>query len=80
MFPQAIIAGGGLDVEMFNRGMQPLAYNIKVKNMGGVASRYLDGIYLLFTYVTAPKAQLALQQRMNADDDVIRHSTFRLKA
>jgi ribosomal protein S6 len=77
---QAVIAGGGLDVEMFNRGMQPLAYNIKTKNMGGVSNRYLDGIYLLFTYVTKPEAQLSLQKRLNADDDIIRSTTFRLKA
>ena len=67
-------------MEVFNRGMQPLAYNIKTKNMGGVLSRYLDGIYFLFTYVAKPTAQTALQQKLNADDDVIRSSTFRLKA
>lgn len=76
---QAIIAGGGLDVEMFNRGMQPLAYGIGTKNMSGVSSRYLDGIYLLFTYVTKPESQLSLQKRLNADDDIIRSTTFRLK-
>jgi small subunit ribosomal protein S6 len=69
-----------LDVEMFNRGMQPLAYNIKTRNMGGVSSRYLDGIYLLFTYVIKPESQLALQKKLNADDDIIRSTTFRLKA
>ena len=77
---QAIIAGGGLDVEMFNRGMQPLAYNIKTKNMAGLLNRYLDGIYLLFTYVTKPESQMALQKRLNLDDDIIRSTTFRLKA
>ncbi|KAL3687701.1 hypothetical protein R1sor_014010 [Riccia sorocarpa] len=78
-YEEAVIAGGGLDVEMFNRGMQPLAYNIKTKNMGGASNRYLDGIYLLFTYVTKPESQLALQKKLNADDDVIRSTTFRLK-
>jgi small subunit ribosomal protein S6 len=67
-------------VEMFNRGMQPLAYNIKTKNMQGFANRYLDGIYLLFTYVTKPESQMALQKRLNSDDDIIRSTTFRLKA
>ncbi len=67
-------------MEMFNRGMQPLAYNIKTRNMGGVSSRYLDGIYLLFTYVIKPESQLALQKKLNADDDIIRSTTFRLKA
>ncbi|KAH9566587.1 hypothetical protein CY35_04G135400 [Sphagnum magellanicum] len=79
-YEEAIISGGGLDVEMFNRGMQPLAYNIKTRNMGGVSSRYLDGIYLLFTYVIKPESQLALQKKLNADDDIIRSTTFRLKA
>lgn len=79
-YEEAIIAGGGLDVEMFNRGMQPLAYNIKTKNMAGLANRYLDGIYLLFTYVTKPESQMALQKRLNSDDDIIRSTTFRLKA
>jgi len=79
-YEEAIIAGGGLDVEMFNRGMQPLAYNIKTKNMGGFSNRYLDGIYLLFTYVTKPESQNALQKRLNGDDDIIRSTTFRLKA
>lgn len=78
-YEEAIIAGGGLDVEMFNRGMQPLAYNINAKNMSGVSNRYLDGIYLLFTYVTKPESQLAVQKRLNADDDIIRATTFRLK-
>ncbi|CAM6127367.1 unnamed protein product [Calypogeia fissa] len=78
-YEEAIIAGGGLDVEMFNRGMQPLAYGIGTKNMSGVSSRYLDGIYLLFTYVTKPDSQLSLQKRLNADDDIIRSTTFRLK-
>ena len=74
-----MVAGGALDVEMFNRGMQPLAYNIKTKNMGGEMNRYLDGIYLLFIFVTKPASQVALQERFNKDDDIIRSTTFRLK-
>lgn len=76
---QFLVAGGAMFVEMFNRGMQPLAYNIKTKNMGGVLSRYLDGIYLLFMYVTKPDSQKSLQAKLNSDDDVIRSTTFRLK-
>ncbi|GBG64635.1 hypothetical protein CBR_g45689 [Chara braunii] len=78
-YEEAMITGGAMDVEMFNRGMQPLAYNIQTKNMGGASNRYLDGIYLLFTYVTKPESMIALQQKMKADDDVIRFTTFRLK-
>eukprot|EP00245_Coleochaete_scutata_P009215 TRINITY_DN2979_c0_g1_i1.p1 TRINITY_DN2979_c0_g1~~TRINITY_DN2979_c0_g1_i1.p1 ORF type:complete len:214 (+),score=41.95 TRINITY_DN2979_c0_g1_i1:100-741(+) len=77
-YEEAMVAGGALDVEMFNRGMQPLAYNIKTKNMGGFANRYLDGIYLLFTYVTKPESQVTLQKKLNTDDDIIRSTTFRL--
>eukprot|EP00271_Cylindrocystis_brebissonii_P014423 TRINITY_DN35777_c0_g1_i1.p1 TRINITY_DN35777_c0_g1~~TRINITY_DN35777_c0_g1_i1.p1 ORF type:complete len:203 (+),score=34.96 TRINITY_DN35777_c0_g1_i1:92-700(+) len=78
-YEEALIVGGAVDVEMFNRGMQPLAYNIKTKSMGGIMSRYVDGIYLLFTYVTKPQSQVELQKRLTADDDVIRSTTFRLK-
>ncbi|KAJ7520519.1 hypothetical protein O6H91_19G009100 [Diphasiastrum complanatum] len=78
-YEEAIVAGGGMDVEIFNRGIMPLAYTIKTKNMGGVGTKYLDGIYFLFTYVTKPESQVALQQKLNADDDIIRSSTFRIK-
>ncbi|CAI7914708.1 unnamed protein product [Closterium sp. NIES-53] len=77
---QFLVAGGALDVEIFNRGMQPLAYSIKTKNMGGVMSRYLDGIFFLFIFAARSEAQVNLQQRLNRDDDVIRSTTFRLKA
>eukprot|EP00475_Leptophrys_vorax_P002975 TRINITY_DN11706_c0_g1_i1.p2 TRINITY_DN11706_c0_g1~~TRINITY_DN11706_c0_g1_i1.p2 ORF type:complete len:190 (+),score=3.13 TRINITY_DN11706_c0_g1_i1:367-936(+) len=79
-YEESLVAGGALDVEIYNRGMQPLAYSIKTKNMGGVMSRYLDGIFFIFMYVSKPEAQVALQQRLNTDDDVIRSTTFRLKA
>eukprot|EP00897_Mesotaenium_endlicherianum_P005517 jgi/Mesen1/4994/ME000248S04276 len=78
-YEEYLVAGGAIDVEMFNRGMQPLAYNIKTKNMGGQATRYLDGIYLLFSYVTKPESQVTLQKKFNTDDDVIRSTTFKLK-
>lgn len=78
-YEEFMVAGGALDVEMFNRGMQPLAYDIKTKNMAGAKTCYMDGIYLLFTYVTKPASQVALQQRFNRDDDVIRTTTFKLR-
>eukprot|EP00850_Spirogloea_muscicola_P001838 SM000007S20798 [mRNA] locus=s7:262388:263114:- [translate_table: standard] len=78
-YEEALVAGGALDVEMFNRGIQPLAYSIKTKNMGGMATRYLDGIYLLFTYVTKTESLATLQKKMNSDDDIIRSTSFRLK-
>ncbi|CAI5477747.1 unnamed protein product [Closterium sp. Yama58-4] len=79
-YEEFLVAGGALDVEIFNRGMQPLAYSIKTKNMGGVMSRYLDGIFFLFIFAARSEAQVNLQQRLNRDDDVIRSTTFRLKA
>lgn len=78
-YEEFLVAGGAMFVEMFNRGMQPLAYNIKTKNMGGQLSRYLDGMYFLFLYVTKPESQKSLQAKLNFDDDVIRATTFRLK-
>lgn len=78
-YEEAIIAGGGMGVEVFNRGMMPLAYNIRKKDMQGIANRYLDGIYFLFTYFAKPAALAKLQARFNTDDDVIRSSTFKIK-
>lgn len=66
-------------MEFFNRGIMPLAYTVKKKDMGGVASRYLDGIYMVFTYVTKPQSQLELQRKFNTDDDIIRSTTVLLK-
>ncbi|GJP55985.1 hypothetical protein CLOM_g16122 [Closterium sp. NIES-68] len=79
-YEEFLVAGGALDVEIFNRGMQPLAYSIKTKNMGGVMSRYLDGIFFLFIFAARSDAQVNLQRRLNRDDDVIRSNTFRVKA
>lgn len=78
-YEEAIIAGGAVSVEFFNRGIMPLAYTVKKKDMGGVASRYLDGIYMVFTYVTKPQSQLELQRKFNTDDDIIRSTTVLLK-
>lgn len=79
MYLQLLVAGGGMYVEVFNRGVIPLAYSIKKKNKAGETNTYLDGIYLLFTYFTKPESITALEETMNADDDVIRSSTFKVK-
>lgn len=78
-YEEAIIADGGMGVEVFNRGMMPLAYNIRRKDMGGISNRYLDGVYCLFTYCANPKTLTNLQMKFNTDDDVIRSSTFKIK-
>ncbi|CAL5433714.1 unnamed protein product [Camellia sinensis] len=46
---ELLVAGGGMHVEVFNRGIIPLAYSIKKKNKAGETNTYLDGIFLLFT-------------------------------
>lgn len=66
-------------VEVFNRGMIPLAYSIKKRNKAGESNTYLDGIYLLFTYFTKPESMKALEVTMNTDDDVIRASSFKFR-
>lgn len=78
-YEEAIIASGGMGVEVFNRGMMPLAYNIKKKDMGGIANRYLDGIYFLFTYFAKPESIVGIQAKFRTDDDIIRSSTFKIK-
>lgn len=76
---QLLVAGGGMYIEVFNRGVIPLAYSIKKKNKAGETNTYLDGIYLLFTYFTKPESIGALEGRLNADDDVIRSSSFKIR-
>ncbi|GMP96723.1 hypothetical protein CsSME_00045240 [Camellia sinensis var. sinensis] len=48
-YEELLVAGGGMHVEVFNRGIIPLAYSIKKKNKAGETNTYLDGIFLLFT-------------------------------
>ncbi|KAF6136166.1 hypothetical protein GIB67_001575 [Kingdonia uniflora] len=74
-----IVAGGGMYVEVFNRGVIPLAYGIKRKNKAGESNTYLDGIYLLFTYFTKPDSMNVLETRLKTDDDVIRFSSFKMR-
>ncbi|CAI9093448.1 OLC1v1028950C1 [Oldenlandia corymbosa var. corymbosa] len=78
-YEELLVAGGGMYVEVFNRGVVPLAYSIRKKNKAGETNTYLDGIYLLFTYFTKPESMEALETTMNADDDVIRSMNFKIK-
>ncbi|XP_010924910.1 small ribosomal subunit protein bS6c [Elaeis guineensis] len=78
-YEELLVAGGGMYVEVFNRGVIPLAYSIKKKNKAGESNTYLDGIYLLFTYFTKPESMAVLESRLKADDDVIRSSTFKIR-
>lgn len=76
---QLLVAGGGMYVEVFNRGVIPLAYSIRKKNKAGETNTYLDGIYLLFTYFTKPESIVPLETVLTADDDIIRSSSFKIK-
>ncbi|XP_039143855.1 30S ribosomal protein S6 alpha, chloroplastic isoform X2 [Dioscorea cayenensis subsp. rotundata] len=78
-YEELLVAGGGMYVEVFNRGVIPLAYSIKKKNKAGESNTYLDGIYLLFTYFTKPESLSVLEFSLNADDDVIRSSSFKIR-
>ncbi|KAH7658046.1 small subunit ribosomal protein S6 protein [Dioscorea alata] len=78
-YEELLVAGGGMYVEVFNRGVIPLAYSIKKKNKAGESNTYLDGIYLLFTYFTKPESLSVLESSLNADDDVIRSSSFKIR-
>lgn len=76
---QLLVAGGGMYVEVFNRGVIPLAYSIQRKNKAGESNTYLDGIYLLFTYFTKPESLKNLEQTLNTDDDVVRSMSFKIR-
>ncbi|XP_074265008.1 small ribosomal subunit protein bS6c alpha [Silene latifolia] len=78
-YEELLIAGGAMYVEVFNRGVIPLAYSINKKNKAGEKNTYLDGIYLLFTYFTKPESMTALEETLQADDDVIRSSSFKIR-
>lgn len=78
-YEELLVAGGGMYVEVFNRGVIPLAYSIKTKNKAGETNSYFDGIYLLFTYFTKPESISALETMLKTDDDVIRSSTFKIR-
>ncbi|XP_076932520.1 small ribosomal subunit protein bS6c-like [Bidens hawaiensis] len=78
-YEELLVAGGGMYVEVFNRGVIPLACSIKKKNKAGETNTYLDGIYLLFTYFTKPESMEVLEATLKMDDDVIRSSTFKIR-
>ncbi|EEF43388.1 30S ribosomal protein S6 alpha, chloroplastic [Ricinus communis] len=78
-YEELLVAGGGMYVEVFNRGVIPLAYSIKKKNKAGETNTYLDGIYLLFTYFTKPESIEMLEATLNTDDDIIRSSSFKIR-
>ncbi|KAI4338711.1 hypothetical protein MLD38_023735 [Melastoma candidum] len=78
-YEELLVAGGGMYVEVFNRGVIPLAYGIKKKNKAGETNTYLDGIYLLFTYFTKPESMETLEDTLKRDDDVIRSSSFKIR-
>ncbi|KAL6181722.1 hypothetical protein ACLB2K_048371 [Fragaria x ananassa] len=78
-YEELLIAGGGMYVEVFNRGVIPLAYSIQKKNKAGESNTYLDGIYLLFTYFTKPESLEFLEQNLKADDNVIRSLSFKIR-
>lgn len=79
VFLQLLVAGGGMYVEVFNRGVIPLAYSIRKRNKAGESNTYLDGIYLLFTYFTKPESMEILETTTKTDDDVIRSSSFKVR-
>ncbi|CAA6661102.1 unnamed protein product [Spirodela intermedia] len=78
-YEELLVAGGGMYVEVFNRGVIPLSYSIRKKNKAGETNTYFDGIYLLFTYFTKPESMAILETRLQADDDVIRSSSFKVR-
>ncbi|KAE9599484.1 hypothetical protein Lal_00039471 [Lupinus albus] len=78
-YEQLLVAGGAMYVEVFNRGVIPLAYSIKKENKAGETNNYLDGIYLLFTYFTKPDSINILEETLRADDDVIRSMTSKIR-
>ncbi|KAJ9148100.1 hypothetical protein P3X46_030194 [Hevea brasiliensis] len=78
-YEELLVAGGGMYIEVFNRGVIPLAYSIYKKNKAGETNTYLDGIYLLFTYFTKPESIAILEATLKTDDDVIRSTSFKVR-
>ncbi|WJX48150.1 40S ribosomal protein S6 [Trifolium repens] len=78
-YEELLVAGGGMYVEVFNRGVIPLAYSIQKKNKEGESNTYMDGIYLLFTYFTKPESITALEDTLLRDDNVIRTTSFKIR-
>ncbi|GER43049.1 ribosomal protein S6 family protein [Striga asiatica] len=78
-YEELLVAGGGMYVEVFNRGIIPLAYDIMRKNKDGETNTYMDGIYLLFKYFTKPESISILKETAQADDNVLRSSTSKVR-
>ncbi|CAA0808558.1 30S ribosomal protein S6 alpha- chloroplastic [Striga hermonthica] len=78
-YEELLVAGGGMYVEVFNRGIIPLSYDIRRKNRDGETNTYMDGIFLLFKYFTKPESISILKETGQADDNVIRSSTFKVR-
>ncbi|KAF7828116.1 30S ribosomal protein S6 alpha, chloroplastic [Senna tora] len=78
-YEELLVAGGGMYIEVFNRGVIRLAYSIKKKNKAGETNTYLDGIYLVFTFFTNPESMEVLEDTLKADDDVIRSMSFKVR-
>lgn len=78
-YEELLVAGGGMYIEVFNRGVIPLAYDIQRKNRAGETNTYMDGIYMLFTYFTKPESMTALTSKLMADDNVIRSTSFKVR-
>ncbi|XP_050228553.1 30S ribosomal protein S6 alpha, chloroplastic [Mercurialis annua] len=78
-YEELLVAGGGMYVEVFNRGVIPLAYSIKKRNKAGETNTYLDGIYLLFSYFTKPESIDVLEGTLKTDDEIIRSSSFKIR-
>ncbi|RDX89224.1 30S ribosomal protein S6 alpha, chloroplastic, partial [Mucuna pruriens] len=78
-YDELLVAGGGMYIEVFNRGVIPLAYSIRRKNRAGETNTYFDGIYLLFTYFTKPESINILEETLKADDNIIRTMTSKIR-
>ncbi|XP_020211277.1 30S ribosomal protein S6 alpha, chloroplastic [Cajanus cajan] len=78
-YEELLVAGGGMYIDVFNRGVIPLAYSIRRKNKAGETNTYVDGIYLLFTYCTKPESINILEETLKADDNIIRTMTSKIR-
>lgn len=78
-YEELLVAGGGMYVEIFNRGVIPLAFSIQKVNRAGETNTYMDGIYILYTYFTKPESLQELEETLKFDYAVIRRSTFKIR-
>lgn len=78
-YEELLVAGGGMYIEIFCRGLNPLNYMIMKRNKDGETNYYIDGIYMLISYYTKPESMNVLESRLRTDDDVIRFSSFKIR-